>query len=99
MKAGVIFTGTGPILILTSFESFSNPDFARTMARKGIKKYFACEVDLGLCRTRYGEGYEAVSSDVGDENDLRILDYNGHNVFNLFSFNELGQAQFVETPE
>ena len=55
MKAGVIFTGTGPILILTTFDSFLSEEFADKLRQKGIKKYIACEVDIELCRKRYGQ--------------------------------------------
>jgi hypothetical protein len=32
MKAGIIFTGSGPLLVLTSYDSFTNPQFVETMA-------------------------------------------------------------------
>lgn len=97
MKAGVVFTGTGPILILTTYDSFLSENFAEKMAQKGIKKYIACEVDLELCKKRYGQHYDAVMKDVKQADDLRVLDYNGHNVFYIFTFKELGQPQFKET--
>ncbi len=37
MKTSIIFTGTGPILIMTSYESLTNPDFVEKLAVKGIK--------------------------------------------------------------
>jgi len=97
MKAGVIFTGTGPILILTTYDSFLGEDFAQKMIQKGIKKYIACEVDVELCRKRYGQHFDAIMKDVKQEDDLRVLDYNGHNVFHIFSFKELGPPQFKES--
>lgn len=97
MKAGVIFTGTGPILILTSYDSFASPDLAGKLAGKGVSKYIACEVDIGLCQKRYGQKFEAVLKDVKQQDDIRVLDYNGHNVFYTFAFSELGQPQFVDS--
>ena len=41
MKAGIIFSGTGPILILTTYESLNDPKLAEKLAQKGIKKYIA----------------------------------------------------------
>ena len=99
MKAGVIFTGTGPILILTTFDSFLSEEFADKLRQKGIKKYIACEVDIELCRKRYGQHFDAILKDVKQEDDLRVLDYNGHNVFYIFSFKELGQPQFMESTD
>lgn len=99
MKAGVIFTGSGPILILTTFDSFMGDDLATKLMQKGIKKYIACEVDIELCQKRYGQHYDVIIKDVKQEDDLRVLDYNGHNVFYLFSFQELGAPQFREVPK
>ena len=35
MKAGIFFTGTGPILILTSYESLDDPKLVEKLALKG----------------------------------------------------------------
>lgn len=99
MKAGVIFTGTGPILILTTYSSFLSDGFAAKLGQKGIKKYIAAEVDVELCRKRYGAHFEAIERDLKARDDLRVLDYNGHNVFHIFSFRELGTPQFRETAD
>ena len=99
MKAGVIFTGSGPILILTTYESLLSIEFAAKLAQKGIKKYLAFEVDPELCKKRYGKHFEAIIGDVHQQDDLRVLDYNGHNVFYLFSFQELGQPLFKEVTD
>ena len=90
MKAGIIFTGTGPILILTTYGSFDDPKFVEKLARKGIMKFMAFELDPELVRQRYGHQFDAIVSDLRQSDDLRVLDYNGHNVFYNFSFNELG---------
>ncbi len=90
MKAGVVFTGTGPILILTSFASFDDAKFVEKLARKGIVKYIAHELSLDLVRQRYGQHFEVILGDLKQDDDLRVLDYNGHNVFYNFSFKEWG---------
>ena len=36
MKADIIFTGMGPILILTSYETFEDPKFVGKLNVKGI---------------------------------------------------------------
>ncbi len=90
MKAGIIFTGTGPILVLTTYPSFDNPQFVEKLARKGIMKFIAYDLDVDLVRKKYGGQFEAIVNDVKQEDDLRVLDYNGHNVFYNFSFQEMG---------
>ncbi|KIX14866.1 hypothetical protein [Dethiosulfatarculus sandiegensis] len=92
MKAGIIFTGTGPILVLTSYDSFDDPKFVEKLARKGIMKFVAHELEVDMVAKRYGQQYKIIMNDVKQEEDLRVLDYNGHNVFYNFSFSEMGPA-------
>ena len=35
MKAGILFTGSGPILMMTSYESFSDPKLIKKLKGKG----------------------------------------------------------------
>ena len=52
MKAGIFFTGTGPILILTSYESLEDPNLVEKLALKGIKKYIAFGIQEDLVKQR-----------------------------------------------
>ena len=54
MKAGLIFTGTGPMLILTTYESFKDPNLVAKLEVKGIKKFIACELPLEKVKAKYG---------------------------------------------
>jgi hypothetical protein len=96
MKAGIIFTGTGPILILTSYESFSEPKLIEKLANKGITKFIASELPLDLVQKKYGNHYKVVLGDLKQTDDLRVLDYNGYNVFHSFSFKEMGKPYYHE---
>jgi len=91
VKAGIIFTGTGPILTLTSFEDLSDVKFSAKLGQKGIDKYLAVEVPLELCQQRYGRHYDVILKDVKQSDDLRVLDYNGFNVFHNFPFSMWGK--------
>jgi hypothetical protein len=94
MKAGIIFTGSGPLLVLTSYESFTDPNFVEKMKAKGVKKFMGYEVSLDLCQQRYGSHYPVILNDLRQVDDLRVLDYDGHHIFLTFSFKELG-SQFM----
>ncbi|HIJ41409.1 MAG TPA: hypothetical protein HPP90_10100 [Deltaproteobacteria bacterium] len=96
MKAGIIFTGTGPILILTTYESFRDPNLAAKLATKGIRKYIASEVQVETAKARYGNHFNVIMGDLKQTDDLRVLDYNGYNVFHNFSFNEMGKPIYHE---
>lgn len=89
MKAGLFFTGSGPLLILTSYDSLTNPDLVKKLHAKGIKKFLAFEVPVGTVKEQYGIHYDLTLSDLKQEDDLRVLDYDGHHILNHFSLKQL----------
>jgi hypothetical protein len=91
MKSGICFTGTGPILVLTTYDSFANEDLLKKFASKGIKKFIVYELPVELVKEKYGMHYTIVLNDLKQESDLRVLDYDGHHIFYLFSLKELGE--------
>ena len=91
MKAGIFFTGTGPILLLTSYEALNDPKLVEKLATKGIKKYIAYEVSEDKVKERYGKHYSVIMGDLKQSDDLRVHDYDGHHVFYNFSVAELGE--------
>ena len=96
MKAGIIFTGTGPILILTSYKSFEDPTFVQKLATKGIKKYIAYELPVEKVKEKYKDQFTLIMQDLSERDDLRVLDYNGHHVFTAFTLKELGPPFYCE---
>jgi hypothetical protein len=96
MKAGIIFTGSGPILVLTSYESFKEKDFIEKLQVKGIKKFVIRELSVDLVKKRYGNHFQTILNDLHQTDDLRVLDYNGHHVFYTFSFKEMGEPFYFE---
>ena len=91
MKAGIIFTGTGPILILTTFDSFGDKKFIEKLSLKGIKKFLAYDVPVEVVKGKYGQQFDVIMKDVKQSDDLRVLDFDGHKIFYSFSFNDLGE--------
>jgi hypothetical protein len=96
MKAGIFFTGTGPILILTSYESLDDPKLVEKLALKGIKKYIAFEIKEDLVKKKYGKHFNVILGDLKQADDLRVLDYDGHHVFYNFSMDEIGEPIYHE---
>ena len=99
MKAGVIFTGTGPILVLTSYDSFEDPSFIAKLRVKGINKFIASELPLEKVKAKYGNHYQVVMGDLNQTDDLRVLDYNGYNVFYSFQFSDMSKAFYYDGEE
>ncbi len=96
MNAGIFFTGTGPILLLTTYESLTDPKLIEKLKSKGIKKFIAYEVAENKVRQRYGQQFNVVMNDLKQTDDLRVLDYDGHHVFYNFSLGELGDPIFLD---
>ena len=90
MNAGIYVTGTGPILLLTTYESLADPNLIQKLKSKGIRKFIAYEVPEHKVRQRYGQQFNVVMNDLKQTDDLRVLDYDGHHVFYNFSLSELG---------
>jgi hypothetical protein len=99
MKAGILFTGTGPILILTSYQNLDDPKLVEKLSAKGIRKFMASEVSVDKVKKLYGNHFNVIMGDLQQTDDLRVLDYNGHNVFYNFKFSELGKMLYHETSE
>lgn len=99
MKAGIVFTGTGPILILTSYDSFTNEKFVAKLRAKGIFKFIVYELPFEKVREKYGMHFAMVMSDLHETDDLRVLDYNGHHIFKNFSFADMGEPVQYESAE
>jgi hypothetical protein len=98
MKAALIFTGSGPILVLTSFESLESPHFIQRLAARGISKFIAHEVPVELVQERYGKRFSVIMGDLSQNDDMRVMDVDGHHVFNSFSFEELGRPIYPPPP-
>lgn len=90
MKAIMLITGSGPLVILTSHDSVTNPALLEKLRAKGIERFFAHEIPLDLAKERYGGHFITVLNDLHETDDLRVLDYNGERAFGLFRLDELG---------
>ena len=90
MKAIMLISGSGPLVILTSYGSADDPALVERLAAKGINKFLAYEVPLELAKERYGGHYQTVTNNLHETDDLRVLDHNGNRAFELFRFDELG---------
>ena len=90
-RAYLIFTGTGPILILSTYPKLTDGRLVEKLRYKGIEKFLAYEVDLEAVGERYPQSYGPTIADLGDDEDIRVLDFNGHQIMANFSLGELGE--------
>lgn len=96
MKTFLLLTGSGPLVILTSYDSPTAPGLLEKLRAKGIDKFIAWEVPIELARERYAGHFEVVRRDLHQTDDLRVLDYDGNRAFRLFRFSELGDPVIYE---
>jgi hypothetical protein len=91
MKAYIIFSGTGPILILTTYPELRDERLVGKLRHKGIVKFIGYEVPVETVQRIYGVPFEVIATDLESTEDLRVLDFNGHHIFSRFSLVELGE--------
>jgi hypothetical protein len=103
MRAYIVFSGTGPILVLTTFPALTDERLVGKLAQKGIAKFIAYEVALDRARAIYGVPFEIIAADLKDVEDMRVLDFNGHHIFSRFPFSEFSEpikvGESVTSPE
>ena len=90
IRAYLIFTGSGPILVLSTYPKLTDERLVSKLRYKGIDKFIAYEVDLDAVRARYEHSFDNISKDLEKEQDLRVLDFNGHKIMTNFALDELG---------
>jgi len=91
MRSYIVFSGTGPILILTTYPSLTDERLVGKLAHKGIVKFIAYEVSVEQVRRTYGVPFEVIASDLEQGEDVRVLDFNGHHIFSNFSLADFGE--------
>lgn len=97
MKTFLLFTGTGPLLVLSSHSSVEDATFLEKLAAKGINKFIAYELPIATVQERYGNHYQIASRDLHETDDLRVIDFDGQRAFRLFKFDEYGE-RFMHEP-
>jgi hypothetical protein len=91
MRAYIVFSGTGPILLLTTYPALTDDRLVHKLSQKGITKFIAYEVSVDRVRAVYGVPFEVIAADLESTEDCRVLDFNGHHIFARFSFSDFGE--------
>ena len=92
MRAYILFSGTGPILLLTTYPELTDERLVEKLSQKGIVKFIAYEVSVDRVRDVYGTPFTVIAADLESSEDCRVLDFNGHHIFSSFRFSEFGEA-------
>ena len=97
MNAALLFSGVGPLVILTSHTGLEDPGLLERLARKGISKFIAFPIPLEVCRAQYGVHFDIVCGDLHESDDLRVLDFDGRRAMELLPFKVLGEPIYHES--
>ncbi len=87
----MIVSGSGPLLILTTYPEAGDPHLKSKLSSRGIEHYLAYEIDPAVAAERYTTTWDAVAKDLGTVEDIRVLDFNGHQIMANFALSELGE--------
>jgi hypothetical protein len=96
MKGGLIISGSGALIYLTSHKEFIDDALIEKFKSKGIAKFIAYEVPVDELKNKYKGHFDIVMRDLRETNDLRILDYDGSRAFSMFSLKSLGEPIIYE---
>lgn len=96
-QAYIIFTGTGPILVLSTYPALADPRLLAKLRYKGIDKFIAYQVSLEAVKQRYAHSFTNVAADLEETEDMRVLDFNGHQIMANFALRELGEPTKFES--
>jgi hypothetical protein len=91
VRSCIVFSGTGPILIVTSYPELTDERFIERLGHKGITKFIAYEVPLERVRAAYGLSFDVIAGELERAPSVRVLDVNGHHIFSCFQLAELGE--------
>lgn len=89
-RAYLIFTGSSPILVLSTYPKLTDERLIAKLRYKGIDKFIAYQVDLDAVEERYAQSFHKVVEDLQGVEDIRVLDFNGHQIMANFSLDALG---------
>lgn len=96
MKAAILFTGSGPLAVLTEHPSLEDPALLDELHRKGVDKFMAFELPVDTARGLYGHHFVRVMQDNKQTDGLRILDDDGGRIFKIVRFADLGPGILYE---
>ncbi len=91
MRAYLVFTESGPILLLTSCSAITEDTLLGALEDRGIRKFIAYEVPVDSVHRLYGVPFEVVASDLERGQRMRVLDFNGPHILDTFSLSDLGR--------
>ncbi len=76
--------------MLSTYPKLTDERLIAKLRYKGIDKFLAYEVELDAVRERYPSSFENAAADLETSEDIRVVDFNGHQIMSNFSLQQLG---------
>ncbi len=89
-RAYLVFSGSGPMLLLSTFPKLTDERPVQKLLDRGIEKFMAYQVDLDAVEARYAKTYSQILEEIQDREDVWVVDFNGHRIMANFSLDALG---------
>lgn len=96
MKGILVLSGSGPLLLLSSYQAIDDPALIAKLRAKGLAKFLAWEVPVDRLRDLYGYTFRDIAEQLERRDDMRVLDFDGHRIFLNLSLRDLGEHILFE---
>jgi len=96
MKGILVLSGSGPLLLLSSYPAIDDPGLLAKLRAKGLAKFLAWEVPIEHLGDLYGYTFRDIAEQLETQGDMRVLDFDGHRIFLNLSLRELGEHILFE---
>jgi hypothetical protein len=91
MKGILVLSGSGPLLLLSSYPTIDDPALIAKLRAKGLAKFLAWEIPIDHLRDLYGYTFRDIAEQLEARDDMRVLDFDGHRIFLNLSLRDLGE--------
>ena len=95
-KAFLLQTATGPIIVLTRYESLKEAAVVMALDRRGVKKFEAHELPLATVEAAYSAHYQHLLTDPKVNDELIVMDDDGKQVYNNITFRDFGKPVYYD---
>lgn len=96
MKGILVLSGSGPLLLLSSYPAIDDPGLLAKLRAKGLAKFLAWEVPIEHLSDLYGYTFRDIAEQLETQGDMRVLDFDGHRIFLNLSLRDLGEHILFE---
>ena len=96
MKAYLLLTSSGSVLVLSTIDFVNNPEKLDKLAAMTSNKFIAYELPVEAVRANYAAHFAHVLGDPNQPGEIKILDDDGEQIFTNVSFKDLSAPIYYD---